>query len=922
MKTFSRITVFFSALAFLFACSAEVTDLEYIERAQEYMEEGNSRAASIELKNALLQNPGNAGARWLLGKLNLESGNYAAAEKELRKASESGMADEVIIPLQAQALQKQNKHDELEKLPMANLSPESQAIVLAAHGLGKLEQNQKTGATELIGRALQRDPESVYAILAGARLHASSGDFDLARDKLDTALRLDPDNAASWSLLGTLEEQQRQPELAVEAYTKAIKLTENNQGERFKRALNLIQLEKYDAAQKDIDKLIRQNPKGPSANYAQGLVHYHKKSYEDALDSFNAAMDVDRRHPLLLYYFSATHFLLGNAQQAELYARQFHNANPDNISGRKLLAKIELSTGNYASAEALILPVTTARQNDVDALNVLAIALFRQQKSDEAIDLLTKIASIQPDSPAAQTQLGKALWSQGEQESAMEHLQRALQLDPNYKQADIQLALNYLQQNEFDKALEAAEAFRVKNPENLAAYNLLGRIHLASGNETSAQEAFEKARSIAPGNPYACQNLAEIAIKQENFGIARDLLLEILEHDDNHLPTLMKMAALSAMANDEKSMHEYLERAIRSHPESATPRLVMARFHLAKGDPEQALLTLSGLNEIQKNTPAVLELTAVSQIALKEYTKAKRSLTRLLEARPGSARTHYLLATTYVGMNKDSQAQEELNKTIRLAPTHVNARLLLIRLHIKEGNRTDAEEELNALREIAPDHQQLLKMEAALARLGGDIDKAVQASEDAFDKAPTTSSMLVLAHQRWDAGLRKESIRLLQSWVDDHPDDARARLGLANARYSNGQVDLAIDEYTRVLENDSNNLVSLNNLAWYLQDSEPEKALEYAMRANELAPDSAPIMDTLAVVLMKNNQNIKARRTIEQALSIAKDNPTMRYHSAMIDAHSGNQSSAIMTLESLLKEDTRFPEREDARKLLDRLQGG
>ena len=80
------------------------------------LNQGELQAATIELKNALQQNAGNAKARSLLGKLYLETGNAPAAEKELRHASELGDADDVVLPLLAQALLAQGKLEELQAI--------------------------------------------------------------------------------------------------------------------------------------------------------------------------------------------------------------------------------------------------------------------------------------------------------------------------------------------------------------------------------------------------------------------------------------------------------------------------------------------------------------------------------------------------------------------------------------------------------------------------------------------------------------------------------------------------------------------------------------------------------------------------------------------------------------------------------------
>ena len=111
------------------SCSAALTDEEYVARAQDYLDNNKPDAASIELKNALLKNPNNATARWLLGKLQLEFGNLAQAEKELVKARELGVAEGAILPLLAQTLLEQNKLDEVLEIKMNNLAPPQQAEV-------------------------------------------------------------------------------------------------------------------------------------------------------------------------------------------------------------------------------------------------------------------------------------------------------------------------------------------------------------------------------------------------------------------------------------------------------------------------------------------------------------------------------------------------------------------------------------------------------------------------------------------------------------------------------------------------------------------------------------------------------------------------------------------------------------------------
>lgn len=74
-----------------------VTAGDYVAQARELLQSGDPRAAMIQLKNALQDDPKNAQARLLLGQIYLRAGNGEAAEKELRHARSAGMPAESWI---------------------------------------------------------------------------------------------------------------------------------------------------------------------------------------------------------------------------------------------------------------------------------------------------------------------------------------------------------------------------------------------------------------------------------------------------------------------------------------------------------------------------------------------------------------------------------------------------------------------------------------------------------------------------------------------------------------------------------------------------------------------------------------------------------------------------------------------------------
>jgi tetratricopeptide (TPR) repeat protein len=126
--------------------------------------------------------------------------------------------------------------------------------------------------------------------------------------------------------------------------------------------------------------------------------------------------------------------------------------------------------------------------------------------------------------------------------------------------------------------------------------------------------------------------------------------------------------------------------------------------------------------------------------------------------------------------------------------------------------------------------------------------------------------------------------------------------------------------YEQVINLEPDNVVALNNLAWHIRAENPAKALEYARHANQLAPDSADVLDTLAVVEYANKDYKQAQRSVERALAQNPDNPSVQFHSAMISAAMGDSASAINTLEALRDSGADFPEKDQANQLLKTLK--
>ncbi len=895
---------------------------QYIASARDALASGDRAAAIIELKNALGEDPDSAESRWLLGKLYLDTGDALSAEKELLRAQALDWNPDEVRPALARALLAQGRFEDVRALDYRKLSPTAAADLLAGRALAELAEGNVDEADRLVDLALDRDADAIDARRTRARILASQGDLPDALELVDSLLAATPGDAGSWSLKGDILLRQGQLEAAREALGQSITLSGTAYGDRFKRALISLQLQDVEAARTDAAQMLKSAPQHPAGNYVQGLLDFQEQKYDEAITALSLAEPAAEQYPLILFYLGAAHLVEGNRDQAAAFANRFYSLVPEDVNGRKLLAVIRLQQGRTRETQELLQPVLETHPDDIGALNIQANALLRDGQTDKGLDLLARIARLQPDSPVAQLRLGAGLLLSGQGEQAGEHLETALELDPQYQQADILLVMNHLREKDYDGAIEAAKAYQRRNLTSATPYNVLGRVYLAAGRPAEARDAFERALGLEPGNPSAHLSLAQMATAAGDATTARQHYAAILEKQPDNLPTLLQLAQLEARAQDEQAMVTWLERAMDAHREALEPRIMLARYYLGTGKPDRVAPLFADLDKLQKRVPQVLELTALAQLSAKQPADASLTLQQLLDASPDTAGYHYLLAMAQGGSGDVTQAKQQLARALELDQNHLPSLVALARIAAAENQPEAFARYLARAEALSPDAPNVLRLRALAANRQGDTGQAIDLTARALAAGPDTQTLLELAAYQTRAGRKDEARALLQQWVADHPADATARLALANDLQLAGDVRGASAQYQTLLESDPDNLVALNNLAWYLRQQNPKQALDYIRRAAELAPERPEVLDTLAVIEHINGDNPQAYRNIQRALAGAPGNPSMRYHRALIEAALDRKQEAIATLEELLGNDSEpFPEQQEAAQLLATLKG-
>ncbi|MCW8889132.1 MAG: PEP-CTERM system TPR-repeat protein PrsT [Sedimenticola sp.] len=898
-------------------CSSSMTEEQHAEKAKAYLQKGDTKAALIELKNALQLNPEHQSSRLLLGKLYLEKAEYSSAEKELAKAQKLGASDQEVLADLSIALVRLRKHDELKKLNSAKLNDAEKAIVLASQGLSLLQQNKPNEAYTLTSQAVKLNNNSPYTHTAQANVFLiTEPNLEVARTAVSKALEIDKNYVLALSLLGDIEAREKNFKAAIDAYTKAIAQSTANYAEMNKRAMAAIYSGDLSSAQQDIDVLKKAFPNHPAINYAQGLIHFESNKLDDAKSAFEGALTGVEQYPMTLFHLGNITYKQGNLSQAETYAEQFFSGQASNILGRKLLALIKYKNNKIDEVEPLLAPILEQSPDDIVALNLLAHSHFKQNKTDSAIQLLRKVAELDPKSTEANINLASGLIKTGEEKQGFALLEETAKLDSASTLPYTISILSHLNLKQYNQALEVVSQFKQKKPDSEIPFTLEGMIYLSQKKLDAAKKAFNKSREIKKDNPAANLNLARIALSKNELNEAALYYNEILSFQRNHLDSLLGLAGIQEAQGDPKKMEKTLEQAINAHPKAFQPRVNLARYYIEAGESSKVPGLIETLDSEIKNIPDVKELLIHLHISKKEYDRAENLANQLTKQIPNSAIPHFLLSQVYAGMGDAEKTEAALKKAVETDPNYVPARIVNLRKILRSAEIATLQKEIKAIKELAPENEDVIQLEYTITRISGRHDEAENLAESLHSKYPNWTNRLMLAKQKLGMGNQEAFVELHNDWLENNPNHIPALLSLASYYQGIGQDESAVKAYTTILNHQPDNIIILNNLAWIMRKSDTTKALDYAIKANKLKKQTPALMDTLAMVYLENNDLKEARKTIKDVLFIDPKNKTYQYHQALIIYRSGQSNEAKALLSKLLEDKAAFSGRRDAEALL------
>lgn len=915
-----------------------------LAKAKESIAKDESRSAEIHLKN-LLQKQDTAEARYLLGTVLVRTNDLRGAEKEFRRAMEAGYDRSKVGPELASVMLKLGSFEALvqEFAGSPPQEPAAKARILTSVGRAQLALGKRDAGKASFDAALAAHAGYAPAQVALIALRAGAGDVASASAELDQILAKHPGSVEALMLKGDLELGQRREKEAREFYAKAAAVDPLDHESRRRIAAISLSLKEFDAAQKAVDELRKITGPAAATLTLQAQIHLGQNKPEQARDTVLAALKVAPEYVPALLLSAQLHLKLNSLQMAEQHARRAIELAPNQTAGYRLLAATYVQMNAPDKALQLLAPILERHATRDSALYAIAgEAALRANEPAKATAWYQQASKLDPGDARKATGLAMASLSRGDRERGIAELEQASEMDAGSARADYALVMTHLRERQYDKALAAIDTLEKKLPGSPLAANMRGSVFVAKGDAAAARKHFEEALRRDPKFFPATANLAQLDLRQGKGDEAKKRYTALLGKDPKNVQAMIALAQIAQSGADaarvqkaredalagrlpdpdatadprgSKEALDWLKKARETDRTSVPAALALSAWYMLNQQPGEAIPMLQEAVAASRYDIRLLDALGTAYLRNNQPTLAMETFDKVLRLRPDSAPLQLRMGQLKLSRGDVAGAMPHLRKAAELDPKAVEPRTAMAVAHMRAGNPAEARKVATALQKDQPKSPAGFTLEGDIAMAERRFGDAAGAYRKSLAIQKTVPVQMQLHRALSAGGVTGEADTVLQGLVKERPDDVVVRMYAGDTEASRQHWSNAIGHYEAVIQKQPNNALALNNAAWARYELKDPKALEYAERAFAAAPQAAPVMDTLGVILVERNEAERGLKLLRQAVAASPSTPQFRLHLAEALIKTGDKAGAKAELDSVLGTVAQGPLAERAREL-------
>jgi tetratricopeptide (TPR) repeat protein len=674
--------------------------------------------------------------------------------------------------------------------------------------------------------------------------------------------------------------------------------------------------------------VIELDPHDVDARIKLGKLLLLAGSLDEALKLVNDSDEVANQNADLRALKAAVLFRLNDSDGAVREAQAALTLDRGSVGAKMVIASDRLTRGDAKGALSMLESAPGDGRGDADTdlgVQLFKIRIFEQMGDLESVQgLLRKLVELYPQEPGFRKLLVKAFVDQNRNEDAEKELRALAAAHPTDVGAEMDLIRFLYTARKNPIAARQELLNRINAGGDVFTYQIaLADMDFVEGKFTDGTQLLERLigskESTAEQVLTAKVTLARMHLSRKNLDAVEPLVAEILQKDNRNASGLSLRATIRLARGQVDAAVGDLRQALNDQPRSTDLMLMLAGAYERQGsielaekqfadatrasnfDPAVGLTYVaflqrrgSGgriedvLNELASHQPNNIQiLSSLAQVKLtrQDWVGAQEIADSIRRISNEGGIADQIRGAALIGQNKFEQSIAVFQNAYAAAPTAIQPMYALVRAYVAGKQIDRATAFLNSVLKANPSNAEALVLLGSIQLENRQSDQATKTFMTAIEKQPKMpGGYLALAGLYVSQKKDDEAQKALRAGLNELPDSYPLRLTLAGTFERKGDHEAAISEYEKLLDNQSGNLIVINNLASLLSDYRTDKAsLEKAqLLAVSLRKSPIPqFKDTLGWISYREGNYKEAASTFEDAVAAMPNLAAVRYHLGM-----------------------------------------
>ncbi|MEZ4485595.1 MAG: PEP-CTERM system TPR-repeat protein PrsT [Syntrophotaleaceae bacterium] len=499
----------------------------------------------------------------------------------------------------------------------------------------------------------------------------------------------------------------------------------------------------YAKAEKELEKVLLQNPKDPSTQLQLAELHIRTGRYDAAIKLLEGYLQQQTSDSVACKLMGEAWVEKGNLVQGEEWLRRSLELDSAYHPARKTLARTYLRQGRLLEARELIAAVLAQDDKDLDCLYLQLSMEASVANLEAALTVGRRILEVAPQELRAAYFVGLLELQQGDLDAVEALAANIAAQHGDHPAGNRLLGLVALAKGDFDGAADKLQ-LSLRQMSDVPGRYFLGLAQYKAGHLEQALNQFQAVLDSNPDHENARLMVGLTLFQQKRYQDSQAAAqLLISANPRNAMAHDVLGSALLALGDFDRGMAA-LDRAVELNPALADAHLKKGLFSLSRQDFSKAE---ENLEEAVRIAPGALNarlLLVSSQLQRQNFSGAIATLKEGLQGQPADAVLYNYLAAAYLGQEQQEEAVAALQQAKRLKADYLAPYVNLANHYLVKGQPEKATEEYRSFLQVQPNNVRALLSLASLQDVQGDAEAAkasLQAARATGDKSAYLASV-------------------------------------------------------------------------------------------------------------------------------------------------------------------------------------